>query len=82
MNKVKILFFIFFIFVIGENKAQLTSYSFVLCAASSQYGIIFDDYFNITVRSITTTRFEMIVNRVDSNSWAQDLDAHWVAFEH
>ena len=53
----------------------------VLCTASAQPGTIFDDSFNITVRSVTTTGFEMIVNRVDSHSWAQDLDAFWMAFE-
>jgi len=53
----------------------------VICTASAQPGTIFDDSFNITVRSVTTTGFEMIVNRVDSHSWAQDLDAFWMAFE-
>ena len=53
----------------------------VICTASAQPGTIFDDSFNITVRSITTTGFEMIVNRVDSYSWSQDLDAFWMAFE-
>ena len=54
----------------------------VICTASAQPGTIFDDSFNITTRSITTTGFEMIVNRVDSHSWSQDLDAHWMAFEY
>jgi len=53
----------------------------VICTASAQPGTIFDDSFNITVRSVTNTGFEMIVNRVDSDSWAQDLDAFWMAFE-
>ena len=53
----------------------------VICTASTQSGTIFDDSFNITVRSVTTTGFEMIVNRVDSYSWAQDLDAFWLAFD-
>ena len=53
----------------------------VICTASAQPGTIFDDSFNITVRSVTTTGCEMIVNRVDSYSWAQDLDAFWMAFE-
>ena len=53
----------------------------VICTASAQPGTIFDDSFNITVRSVTTTGFEMIVNRVDSQSWGQDLDAFWMAFE-
>ena len=53
----------------------------VICTASAQPGTIFDDSFNITVRSVTTTGFEMIVNRVDSDSWGQDLDAFWMAFE-
>jgi hypothetical protein len=53
----------------------------VICTASAQPGTIFDDSFNITVRSVTTTGFEMIVNRVDSYSWGQDLDAFWMAFE-
>jgi len=54
----------------------------VLCNASAQPGTIFDDSFNITTRSITTTGFTMIVNRVDGNSWGQDLDAFWMAFEY
>ena len=54
----------------------------IICTASAQPGTIFDDSFNITTRSITTTGFEMIVNRVDSHSWSQDLDAHWMAFEY
>lgn len=53
----------------------------IICTASAQPGTIFDDSFNITVRSVTNTGFEMIVNRVDSYSWAQDLDAFWMAFE-
>jgi len=53
----------------------------VICTASAQPGTIFDDSFNITVRSVTTTGFEMIVNRVDSYDWGQDLDAFWMAFE-
>ena len=63
-------------------SSPFSSPPFVLCTASAQPGTIFDDSFNITTRSITTTGFEMIINRVDSHSWSQDLDAHWMAFEY
>jgi hypothetical protein len=53
----------------------------VICTASEQPGTIFDDSFNITIRSITTTGFEMVVNRVDGTWWGQDIDAFWLAFE-
>ena len=63
-------------------SSPFSSPPFVLCTASAQPGTIFDDSFNITTRSITNTGFEMIINRVDSHSWSQDLDAHWMAFEY
>jgi hypothetical protein len=53
----------------------------VICTASEQPGTIFDDSFNLTTRNITTTGFEIVVNRVDGDWWGQDLDAHWLAFE-
>ena len=53
----------------------------VICTASEQPGTIYDDSFNITVRLVTTTGFEMVVNRVDGTWWGQDLDAFWLAFE-
>ena len=53
----------------------------VICTAAEQPGTIYDDSFNITVRLITTTGFEMVVNRVDGTWWGQDLDAFWMAFE-
>ena len=53
----------------------------VICTAAEQPGTIYDDSFNITVRLITTTGFEMVVNRVDGSWWGQDLDAFWLAFE-
>ena len=53
----------------------------VICTASSQTATIYDDSFNITVRLVTTTGFEMIVNRVDGQWWGQNLDAFWMAFE-
>jgi hypothetical protein len=53
----------------------------VICTAAEQPGTIYDDSFNITVRLITTTGFEMVVNRVDGTWWGQDLDAFWLAFE-
>jgi len=54
----------------------------VLANASAQPGTIFDDSFNITTRGVSTTGFIMIVNRVDGDSWGQDLDAFWIAFEY
>ena len=62
-------------------SSPFTNPPLVICTASAQPGTIFDDSFNITTRSVTTTGFEMIINRVDSQSWSQDLDAHWMAFE-
>jgi hypothetical protein len=53
----------------------------VICTAAEQPGTIFDDSFNITIRSITSTGFEMVVNRVDGTWWGQDIDAFWLAFE-
>jgi hypothetical protein len=53
----------------------------VICTASEQPGTIFDDSFNLTTRNITTTGFEIVVNRVDGTWWGQDIDAHWLAFE-
>ncbi len=53
----------------------------VICTASEQPGTIFDDSFNLTTRNITTTGFEIVVNRVDGTWWGQDVDAHWLAFE-
>ena len=53
----------------------------VICTAAEQPGTVFDDSFNITIRSITTTGFEMVVNRVDGTWWGQDIDAFWLAFE-
>ena len=53
----------------------------VICTAAEEPGTIYDDSFNITVRLITTTGFEMVVNRVDGTWWGQDLDAFWMAFE-
>ena len=53
----------------------------VICTAAEQPGTVYDDSFNITIRSITITGFEMVVNRVDGTWWGQDIDAFWLAFE-
>ncbi|MDG2332305.1 MAG: H-type lectin domain-containing protein [Flavobacteriales bacterium] len=53
----------------------------VICTASEEPGTIYDDSFNLTTRNITTTGFEIVVNRVDGTWWGQDIDAHWLAFE-
>lgn len=54
---------------------------YVVCTASSQVGSIFDDSFNVTTRSITTTGFNVVVNRVDGTDWAQSPEVHWIAIE-
>ena len=61
--------------------APFTNPPSVICTASEQPGSIYDDSFNLTTRSITTTGFEIVVNRVDGTWWGQDIDAHWLAFE-
>jgi hypothetical protein len=53
----------------------------VVCTGSAQIGSIFDDSFNVTTRNISTTGFNMIVNRVDGSSWDQSMDVHWIAVE-
>ena len=58
-----------------------TTLPYVVCTASSQVGSIFDDSFNVTTRNITTTGFNVVVNRVDGESWAQSPEVHWIAIE-
>ncbi len=53
----------------------------VICTASAEPGTIYDDSFDITVRFITNTGFQMIVNRVDGSTWGQNTEAFWFAFE-
>ena len=53
----------------------------VLCTANTEVGTIYDDSFNVTIRQVTTTGFEMIVNRVDGSIWGQNLSVNWIAFE-
>ena len=53
----------------------------VLCTANTEVGTIYDDSFNVTIRQVTTTGFEMIVNRVDGSIWGQNLSVNWMAFE-
>jgi hypothetical protein len=58
-----------------------TSIPHVVCTASAQVGTIFDDSFNVTTRNISTTGFNMVVNRVDGGAWAQSPEVHWIAIE-
>lgn len=53
----------------------------VLCTANTEAGTIYDDSFNVTTRLVTTTGFEMIVNRVDGSVWGQNMTVNWMAFE-
>ncbi len=53
----------------------------VLCTANTEVGTIYDDSFNVTIRQVTTTGFEMIVNRLDGSIWGQNLSVNWIAFE-
>jgi len=76
--------------VVAPNELKVVSVTFpspfnnppnVICTASEQPGTIYDDSFNLTTRNITTTGFEIVVNRVDGTWWGQDVDAYWLAFE-
>ena len=40
-----------------------------------------DDSFNVTTRTVTSTSFIMIINRVDGSTWGQNMEVHWLAFE-
>lgn len=53
----------------------------VVCTGSAETGTIFDDSFDITTRSISTTGFTLIVNRVDGSTWGQSLNVHWIAIQ-
>ena len=58
-----------------------TSVPHVVCTASAQLGSIFDDSFNVTTRNISSTDFNIVMNRVDGQSWAQNPQVHWIAIE-
>lgn len=58
-----------------------SSIPYVVCTASSQVGSIFDDSFNVTTRNISTTGFNVVVNRVDGTDWSQSPEVHWIAIE-
>ena len=53
----------------------------VVCTGSAETGTAFDDSFDITTRSVSTTGFTMIVNRVDGSDWGQAVNVHWIAIE-
>jgi hypothetical protein len=53
----------------------------VVCTASAEVASIFDDSFNVTTQAVTTTGFNMIINRVDNTWWGQNLEVHWIAIE-
>lgn len=53
----------------------------VICTASAEPGTNYDDSFNVTTRNVATTGFTMVINRVDGDSWGQNLDVHWFAFQ-
>ena len=53
----------------------------VVCTASAEVATIYDDSFNVTTQTVTTTGFNMIINRVDNTWWGQNLEVHWIAIE-
>ncbi|MDA9120692.1 hypothetical protein OAE93_01820 [bacterium] len=53
----------------------------VVCTASAELATIYDDSFNVTTQMVTTTGFNMIINRVDDTWWGQNLEVHWIAIE-
>ena len=53
----------------------------VICTSSAEVGSGFDDSFNVTTRTVNSTSFIMIINRVDGNAWGQNMEVHWLAFE-
>ncbi|MGB0917241.1 MAG: H-type lectin domain-containing protein [Flavobacteriales bacterium] len=74
----------------GTNELLLYSVTFpqpfesiphVVCTASAEVGSIYDDSFNVTTQTVTTTGFNMIINRVDNTWWGQNLEVHWIAIE-
>ncbi len=69
------------IFVNVVFNTPFTGVPNVICTASNESGTIYDDSFNITVRFVTNTGFQMVVNRVDGETWGQSVEAFWMAFE-
>lgn len=74
----------------GTNELLLYTVTFaqpfetiphVVCTASAEVGTVFDDSFNVTTQTVTTTGFNMIINRVDNTWWGQNLEVHWIAIE-
>jgi len=53
----------------------------VICTSSAEVGTGYDDSFNVTTRTVTSTSFIMIINRVDGSTWGQNMEVHWLAFE-
>ncbi len=53
----------------------------VICTSSAEIGTGYDDSFNVTTRTVTSTSFIMIINRVDGSTWGQNMEVHWLAFE-
>ena len=64
-----------------ETAIPFTNPPNVICTASAESGTVYDDSFDITVRVVTNTGFQMIVNRVDGSTWGQNTEAFWFAFE-
>ena len=53
----------------------------VICTSAAEVGTGYDDSFNVTTRTVTSTSFIMIINRVDGSTWGQNMEVHWLAFE-
>lgn len=53
----------------------------VVCTPHTESGTNYDDSFNLTLRNVSTTGFEIIVNRVDGSTWGQNIEAFWMAFD-
>jgi hypothetical protein len=54
---------------------------YVICSMSQQDQTIYDDSFNVTTRNITSTGFEVIINRVDGEAWGQFPNVYWIALD-
>lgn len=54
---------------------------YVICSMSQQDQTIYDDSFNVTTRNITSTGFEVIINRVDGDLWGQFPNVYWIALD-
>ena len=65
--------------VVFDEPFEGTPY--VICSMSQQDQTIYDDSFNVTTRNITSTGFEVIINRVDGEAWGQFPNVYWIALD-